>query len=307
LIREERRLLTMALAALAGEVTLGLLAPFPVKYIFDGLLIPTDRARLPGVPPDFPQEHPYLFLGLACGALVLLPIGASVFASARTIWGSTAGQRIVTKLRKRLYAHLHRLSLRFHQENRLGDLLLRITGDIPMLRDILSGSLIDLIGRIAALLLTLCVLIVIDPQLALVSVAVLIAVSALSGLFTRRIARVSKKQRRHEGILAYTAGETLTALAQVKALGREDAVIERFARQNRTSLRKGLKATRLQAALSRWVEIVFALPIRELSRPPTHAGAGTCGISKGPIWCRESQESRTSPRRDTPPPPHSQP
>jgi len=261
LIYDERRRLALAFAALAGEVTFQLLSPFPIKYIFDGLLMPSAGKSLYGVPDGYAQEHPYAFLGWACGALLIFPVLAALFSSARTVWSATAGQRMVMKLRKRLYSHLHYLSLRFHKESRLGDLILRITGDIPMLRDVLSESLIDLVGRLVAVLAAISVLAVLDPFLALVSVAVLITVAALSALFTRRIAKVAKKQRRHEGILAYTAGETLTAVAQVKALGREEEVVQRFAKQNRTSLRGGLKATRLQAALSRWVESVFAIGV----------------------------------------------
>jgi len=261
LILEQRRFLVLASLALLGEVVLQLLAPFALKYIFDGLLIPRPDARLVGVPVGYPQEHPLVFLGIACGAMLLLPVGAAFFAYSRTICSASAGQRMVTQLRKRLYSHLHYLSLRFHRENRLGDLILRLSGDVPMLRDVLSESFIDLLGRLGTVAITLAVLVALDPYLAIISAVVLVVVATLSGVFTRRIARVAKKQRRQEGFLAYTAGETLTALSLVKALGREEDVVRRFARENRTSMRKGLAATRLQAALSRWVEIAFAIGI----------------------------------------------
>ncbi|MFQ5653287.1 MAG: ABC transporter ATP-binding protein [Planctomycetota bacterium] len=257
LVLKERRLLLYGFFALWGEVLFQLLLPWPTKYIFDGLLIPQEGRTLYGVPPGFPQEHPYIFLALACAALLTFSALVGLCSFYRTVWTATAGQRIVMKLRKRLYAHLHRLSLRFHQGSHLGDLLVRIVGDIPMLRDVLSGSLIELIGRLAAVMVTIAILFVLDPIVAGVSLGVLVTVASLSGLFARRIVKVAKKQREQEGILAYTAGETLTALAQVKALGREQEVVRRFARQNRSSLRKGLKATRLQAALSRWVELIF--------------------------------------------------
>jgi len=257
LIRDQRRLLALSFVALAGEVGFQILTPFPIKYIFDGLLMPVQGASLVGVPDGWAQQHPYVFLGLACGALLLFPACAGICSSYRIVWSATAGQRMVTELRRRLYGHLHRLSLRFHRDSRLGDLLLRITGDIPMLRDVLSQSFVELIGRLVSVAATLAILFVLDPAMAVVSVAALASVGSLSWVFSRRIVRVVKKQRRREGLLAYTAGESLATVAYVKALGREDAVIDRFSQQNQASLRKGLKATRLQAALSRWVEMVF--------------------------------------------------
>ena len=259
LMRKESPLLTLAFIALTFEVALGLLAPWPIKYVFDGLLIPQEGGSLPFVPTGFPEAEPYRFLGLICLAVFLIAVGQGVFGYMRTVWSATAGQRMVMKLRKRLYSHLHHLSLRFHHHERLGDLLVRITGDIPMLRDVLSTSLVDLVGRVGMVGVSLVILFLLDPRLALVSAVVLIAVASLSGVFGRKIVKVARKQREQEGILAWTANESLSALIQVKALGREEQVVRRFARRNRASLRKGIKATRLQASLSRWSEMVFAI------------------------------------------------
>lgn len=259
LISKESRLLTLAFIALTFEVAFGLLAPWPIKYVFDGLLIPQKDVSLPFVPQGYPEAQPFQFLGLICLGVLLIAVGQGIFGYMRTVWSATAGQRMVMKLRKRLYAHLHHLSLRYHHQNRLGDLLVRITGDIPMLRDVLSTSLVDLVGRIGMVAVSLVILFLLDPRLALVSAVVLITIASLSGLFGKKIVKVAKKQREQEGILAWTANESLSSLIQVKALGREDQVVRRFARRNRASLRKGIKATRLQASLSRWSEMVFAI------------------------------------------------
>ena len=77
---------------------------------------------------------------------------------------------------------------------------MRITGDIPMLRDILSGAMLDLIGRICMVIVVLGILIYHDPLLAIVSGAVLLTVTVLSAFFTKRIAKVAKKQREREGL-----------------------------------------------------------------------------------------------------------
>lgn len=258
IVRKEKNFLLLAAAAMAGEIAFQLLGPWPLKYLFDGLLIPNAKAALLFVPQGFPEQHPRTFLYAVCGAILVIAIAGAVFSYWRQIWSATAGQRMVFKLRKRLYQHLHRLPLSFHGNSRLGDLMVRITGDIPMLRDVLSESAIDLLGRAGILLGTLVILFVLDPFLATVALIVLASTAAVSTLFAGRIVRVARRQREKEGILAYRAGETLAAISLVKAYGREEQVVDQFARSNRSSLRQGLKSTRYQAALSRWVEIVFA-------------------------------------------------
>lgn len=258
LIHKERRHLLLAQTAMFAEVGFTLLTPFPMKYLFDGMLIPREGEPLRGVPEGFPQERPELFLGLAVGAVLLFAGLTGAAAYLRQVWAATAGQRMVFKLRKRLYERLHRLPLSFHGDRHLGDLLIRITGDIPMLRDVLSESMIDLIGRFSIVFFAVIVLFFYGTGFGLVAIGVLVLTAVLSSVSARRIVKVARKQREKEGVLAYTAAETLAAVSLVKAYGREDEVVERFGRDNRSSMRQGLKATRQQAALSRSIEIVLA-------------------------------------------------
>ena len=263
LIYKERKLLFLGAFAMGVEVVSIIAMTYPLRYIMDTLLRPhPDSNNLWWVPEDFylnaTDDQKMQFLMIVCGALLALALVVGVAGYFRTVWCATAGQRIVMKLRKMLYGHLHYLSLRFHQDNRLGDLLVRITGDIPMLRDILSGAIVEFFGRLVMVLGLFILLLVLSPKLALAGVGVLLLVGSLSALFSKRIVKVVKRQRKQEGILAYTTSETLSSLTLVKALGREEEVVRRFARKNRTAMRSGLKATRLQASLSRYVEIVLA-------------------------------------------------
>ncbi|MGE4618521.1 MAG: ABC transporter ATP-binding protein [Planctomycetota bacterium] len=258
LIRAQSSLLALSSSALAVEVCFALLAPWPVKYIFDGLLIPREGNSLLFVPPGWPQENPLPFLAIVSTAVLLIAMGQGIFGYFRTVLSAMAGQRMMMKLRKRVYSHLLRLSLRFHRDQKLGDLLVRITGDVPMLRDVLSTEMVDFSGRAIQAFATLSLMAWIDPALTVISLLVLVIVSLLSKVFSRRITKVAKKQREFEGDIAFTTGESLASLQLIKSLGRENELVRRFARKNRSSLRQGVRSTRLQASLSRWIELVFA-------------------------------------------------
>ena len=258
LLKAQAPLLGASAFALTFEIGFALLAPWPVKFIFDGLLIPENSNTLPFIDPQWPAQQPVQFLAYVSLAVLLIAVGQGIAGYARTVTSAVAGQRMIMKLRKRVYSHLLLLSLKFHRDQKLGDLLVRITGDVPMLRDVLSTELVDFAGRVVQALATLALMGLIDWQLSLVSLVVLLLIAVLSRIFSVKITKVAKKQREHEGDIAFTTGEGLSSLKLIKSLGREDEVVRKFARKNRSSLRQGVKATRLQAALSRWTELIFA-------------------------------------------------
>ena len=258
LIRAQSSLLALSGGSLLIEILFALIAPWPVRYVFDGILMPQDGTTLMFIPEGWPQQAPLSFLGVVSAAVLVIAIGQGIFGYFRTVTSAMAGQRMVMKLRKRFYSQLLHLSLRFHRDQKLGDLLVRITGDVPMLRDVLSTELVDISGRVVQAIATLTMMFLIDPELAAISLLVLIAVTALSRFFSRKITKVAKKQREFEGEIAFTTGEGLTSLQLVKSLGREHEMTRRFARKNRSSLRQGVRGTRLQASLSRWTELIFA-------------------------------------------------
>ncbi len=57
---------------------------------------------------------------------------------------SRAAQQIVYGIRTRLYAHLHRLPLAYHQQRKAGDTLVRLSSDIVLLRDVLVDAIVSL-------------------------------------------------------------------------------------------------------------------------------------------------------------------
>lgn len=283
LIRAQSSLLALSSSALAVEVGFALMTPWPVKYIFDGLLFPRQGTSLLFVEPGWPSANPLAFLGIVSTAVLLIAMGQGIFGYFRTVLSAIAGQRMMMKLRKRVYSHLLHLSLRFHRDQKLGDLLLRITGDVPMLRDVLSTEMVDFSGRVVQALATLSLMAWIDPALTVISLVVLVIVSMLSRFFSRRITRVARKQRAFEGEIAFTTGESLASLQLIKSLGRENEMVRRFARKNRSSLRQGVRSTRLQASLSRWIELVFAGGLSVVLLAGAWRVLGNSGMSPGDL------------------------
>lgn len=223
------------------------LRPWPLKWIVDNALAPT--------PESGPRSHGWLFYVWtgAAAQLVLIAI-QSLLDYVSTIKAAEAGHLFVRNLRKDLFEHLSRLSPMFHARNKTGDLLVRLMGDLSMLRGMLIDGSTVMLARGLQLVITIVVMFSVDPLLTGLLVAVLPLVVVTVRVIARNIRIAVNKQRRKESVLADFLHEAIAATETIQSLGRSDDVVHSFARNNRRSERAGLKATRLSARMSASVE-----------------------------------------------------
>ena len=115
-----------------GASLLAIVRPWPLKVLFDFVLLDEEAngrwrplAEWVGGAPG-----PATWI---VGATVVLIAGLTVaLRDVERLRVTTSAHRMVFKLRCRLFAHLHRLSLDFHDASQTGDLLMRLTGDVRL-------------------------------------------------------------------------------------------------------------------------------------------------------------------------------
>ncbi len=232
--------------------------PWPLKVVFDQVLFHK--------PAHGSLFRVFTIFGassydvLAASAVVL--VGAGLVRGVAYYYEdfllSSAAQQIVYRIRARLYRHLHRLPLAFHQQRRTGDTLVRLSSDIVVLRDMLVDSVVNIGTGVVMIALMLVVMFAVDPVLTVLSLASMPLVAVLSAFYGRRIRTSSRKQRKREGQVAALMHEALAAVSVVQLYGAEEREQERFAAVNRRSLKQGIKATRLEARMNRGVELALA-------------------------------------------------
>jgi ATP-binding cassette, subfamily B, bacterial len=123
------------LIALLAEVGLRLLEPWPLKLIFDYVFGMASAESQP-VFPIVTALDPMILLTLSVVLLVVIIGLRALMAYLSTIGFALAGNRVLAEVRRDLYRHLQRLSLSFHTKARGGDLVLRVIGDVGMLKEI---------------------------------------------------------------------------------------------------------------------------------------------------------------------------
>ncbi|MFC7621884.1 ABC transporter ATP-binding protein [Microlunatus sp. GCM10028923] len=261
-VAAERKLIMLGLLALIAEVGLRLLEPWPLAYVIDAIVAATgaDLATRGAPVPGVPGVADLTVLLISCAAalvgVVALRAGA---AYAMTVCFALAGNRVLTRVRTELYAHLNRLSLRFHESRRTGDLVTRVTGDIGRLQEATVTAAIPLAGNVITLAGMFVVIVIMDWQLALAVAVVFPLFLLIGGRLTRKINAVSRGQREAEGALASLATESLGAMPVVQSYALETRLEQRFGGSNERTLTDGVRAKRLSAGLERKTDVLVGL------------------------------------------------
>jgi ATP-binding cassette, subfamily B, bacterial len=198
---------------------------------------------------------------LAVVAAVVLVIALVEAAAqyATDLWLQAAGERISHDLRVRVYEHLQRLSLGFHQGQQKGDLVNRVTSDVNAMGELFSQSLGEMVQAALLSVGMTVVLLVIDPVLALVALVTAPLMAALSYVYRRRVRVQSRVRRAEEGNIASIASEALSAMSVVKAFGSEGYESARVREGSERRLASGVAVARLQARFDGLVGAVKAI------------------------------------------------
>ncbi len=251
--------LLLALLCAFGYTAMRLAEPWPLKFILDNVLVDKPLVTPFGWLNDWLGADRMRVLTLSVVAVLVLAIIKGIFYYFQSVMTTRVGQDVAIAIRQRLFAHVQRLSLRFHNNASTGDLLTRFTGDVNNLRQLLAASLLSLVSESIILVGFVTIMFVMNWQLAVLAVITMPVIFVLLIVYSGRIRTAARKQRRREGELASRLHESLSNIQLVQIFTGERAEEERLARLNKRSLKAGLQSTRLEGQLNRWVEIAVAV------------------------------------------------
>lgn len=257
-LRPWRGRLALAGLAMVGVALAEVARPWPLKIVFDGLLIPQDNPdAVTGWLTGLFGTGDGLLAAIAIGLLLIALVGgAAGFAQAYLI--AAVGQKVVAAIRLDLYRHIHRLSHSFHDTASTGDIIARLTGDVRMMRDLLIDAVVFFAARLLVIGATIGVMLWMDWRLTLAALTILPPLWLLTRHFGTRIKGAARKQRRKEGKIAVVMTEGISAINVVKGFAREAFEEERFSRQNGASAEAGVRTTRLAAHMDRITQVLLA-------------------------------------------------
>ncbi|CAN7516648.1 ABC transporter ATP-binding protein [Arthrobacter sp. LjRoot78] len=234
----------------AASAGVALLKPWPLKYLFDEVLLPAGGAG---------GQDVQRVLVLIVGALAVITLLDSLISAARSYTLTAVGERVSAAIRTKLYDHLQRLPLSYHERTPTGELTTRLTGDVDKVRALLTVTFVDAATNVLTLAGMAGVMLILDWQLSLALLLVLPMLLLTVSSFRARIRAVEENSREIEGDLAAMAQESLVAVKLVKATGREEHESRRFRSRSDASVAAVLRSARTSAAFGAAVDAVVAI------------------------------------------------
>lgn len=172
-------------------------------------------------------------LGLLAAAMTIVAIARAIlnFVYAM-VSGTLVHHRIVVDLRSEVYAKLQRMSIRFYHDQPAGTIINRVTGDIQATRMFIDGVLVQLSILAMSLVVYLTFMLRINVLLTVVCLITTPVVWLLSLRFSRIVRPMYDEARSRVDALVLRVAESVDGVAVIKALGRQDAEIAKFAHAN---------------------------------------------------------------------------
>ncbi len=254
-----RWFLFLAILGMLGVTVTELLSPWPLKIIFDNILLGTPLPSYLDFLNDWSEGNPKRLLLLVSASVAIIALLSGAFAFLQTYLTSRIGYQLVSTLRQELFNHLQRLPLSFHQSSRRGELMTKVTSDAQILRDVFTDTGLDLLSNILTLIGTFIVMFFVNWRLSLIPLATFPVLFIIFYTLQLKLKKSLKTQRKQEGKLNAQLSENLSAMPVVQAFGREKHEIKRFKKQTLKNLAEGIRVSRMSAAMNRSINTVSAV------------------------------------------------
>lgn len=247
----------LALGALASP--LALLVPVPLKIAVDSVL---GGRALPGwLAPVVPQALSRNAMGLLvlAGLLaVVVAVLTGLQALGTKYLTAVAGERQTLEFRTRLFRHLERLSLTYHDATGSADAMYRIQTDAPTIRNIVVDGFIPSVTAAVTLAGMLYVTARIDWQLALIALAVSPPLLLVTRYYRPRLRQHQREVRRLDSAALAVIHEALGAMRVVRAFGQEEREVGRFGDRAGRALKGKVRLSLAEGGFNLLVSLVVA-------------------------------------------------
>ncbi|HKI72435.1 MAG TPA: ABC transporter ATP-binding protein [Verrucomicrobiae bacterium] len=239
---------------------LAALTPLPLKIAVDNII---DHHPLPRFLAVLLPENVKHSDGRLLLFAVALVVGVALLTQLRDFANSLlttyAGEKLLRGFRARLFRHVQRLSLSYHDTKGTADSVYRIQYDAAALQNITVDGVMPFFTSALTFTTTICIIVGINWRIALVALAVSPAIFFVIRAYRRRLRSQSREVKKLESSALGVVHEVLGAARVVKAFGQEDREGERFVAKSNEGMRARIRQVFMQGGLGILVALLTAL------------------------------------------------
>lgn len=211
-----RKLFLLDFSCAVFAAILELSFPLFVNHVVDRLL-PSNNWRL---------------ILVSCAGLLLVYAVTALLQFVVTYWGHMLGINIETDMRRALFEHLQKLSFRFFDNNKTGNLMSRMSTDLFDIGEVAHHGPEDVFIAAMTLIGAFSVMLFIHPKLALLTFAVVPLLIWLAVMFNQKMSRAARQMFEDLADFNARVEDNISGIRVVQAFANEKHEKELFATNN---------------------------------------------------------------------------
>jgi len=239
---------------------LALLTPMPLKIAVDSVI---GSHRLPRyvdvVLPAVIKGSQSGLLAMAAVFVILLAFLNQLREFGTSVLTAYAGEQMLRGFRAKLFRHVQRLSLSYHDSRGTADSIYRIQYDAGALQNIFITGIVPSVSSVVTVASMVYVTARINWKFALVGLSVAPFILIVSRHYRRELRSQSRKVRHIESSALSVVQEVLVSVRVVKAFGQEDREEGRFMQKSNEGMQARIQQTLIEGGYGMAVTFVMAL------------------------------------------------
>jgi ATP-binding cassette, subfamily B, bacterial len=186
-------------------------------------------------------------------------IARAILQFLRSYMAHVAGWGVVADVRKYIYEHMQRLSLRYYEDKQVGQLMSNVVNDTDLFEQLIAHALPDVIVNVVTFVAVTAVLININWQLTLLSTLPIPLVIVSLRVYARYVRPAFRVRQKELGDLNATLNDNLSGIREIKAFTRESDEARRIHQRIDRYRQSLLNALKLMATFQPFVEFTSSL------------------------------------------------
>jgi ATP-binding cassette subfamily B protein/subfamily B ATP-binding cassette protein MsbA len=177
----------------------------------------------------------------------------------RSYMSHIAGWGVVADVRKYIYEHMQRLSLRFYEDKQVGQLMSNMVNDTELFEQLISHAVPDVVVNVVTLVSVTSVLVYLNPTLTLLSSAPIPLVVISLQVYARYVRPAFRVRQKELGDLNAMLNDNLSGIREIKAFTRERDEARRVHQSIDNYRQSLLNALKLMATFQPFVDFTSSL------------------------------------------------
>ncbi|WP_139492281.1 ABC transporter ATP-binding protein [Brevibacillus dissolubilis] len=214
-----------------------LLMPLIIKYVIDDLL-PSQMSQ---------EEKLNQLFWLMGAALVIFTVVRAPVEYYRQYYAQWVSSRILYDIRNQLFAHIQRLSMRYYNNHKVGEVISRVINDVEQTKSFIETGLMNIWLDLITISLTIGIMLYMDVKLTIVALLVFPLYGFSVKYFYKTLRQLTKDRSQALAQLQGHLHERVNGVSVTKSFALEEYEEEQFDKQNKNFWNAALKQTKWNA------------------------------------------------------------